>query len=91
MAVKIHPLLLTLPAALSISFAYLLPVSTPPNAIICGYANIKTKYLALAGILPTIWGFILLWFNALTWGKVIFPATAEFPSWAKDEKSKLLW
>ncbi|TDG46951.1 hypothetical protein AWZ03_006655 [Drosophila navojoa] len=43
--VKVHPLTLTLPAALAISMSYHLPVSTPPNAIICGYAYIKTKYL----------------------------------------------
>lgn len=43
--VKIHPLVLTFPAALAVSMSYHLPVSTPPNAIICGYGYIKTKYL----------------------------------------------
>ncbi|XP_034487734.1 protein I'm not dead yet 2-like isoform X1 [Drosophila innubila] len=84
LAIKVHPLLLTLPPTLAMSFAFHLPVSTPPNAIACSYAGIKTKYLALAGILPTIWGIILLWVNALTWGLVVFPGTKEFPEWAKN-------
>ncbi|XP_030562424.1 protein I'm not dead yet 2-like isoform X1 [Drosophila novamexicana] len=78
-SIKTHPLLLTLPSSLAISTAYHLPVSTPPNAIICGYAFIKTKYLAIAGILPTIWAFLLLWVNALTLGYVVYPGTKKFP------------
>ncbi|KAH8359461.1 hypothetical protein KR093_006949, partial [Drosophila rubida] len=83
LAVKIHPLLLTLPACLVMSFSFFLPVSTPPNAIISGYANIKTKYMAMAGILPTVFGVLLLWINAVTWGILIYPGTKEFPAWAK--------
>ncbi|EDW83334.2 uncharacterized protein Dwil_GK22372 [Drosophila willistoni] len=82
LAVKMHPLLLTLPPSLAISMAYHLPVSTPPNAIISGYAAIKTKYMAVAGILPTFWALVLLVLNTATWGKLIFPATSEFPNWA---------
>lgn len=85
LAIKVHPLLLTLPSMLAISMAYFLPVSTPPNAIICGYAGIKTKYLAKAGILPTVWALLLLWFNAMTWGFVIYPNCKDFPSWAKED------
>ncbi|XP_030373930.1 protein I'm not dead yet 2-like isoform X2 [Scaptodrosophila lebanonensis] len=82
--IKMHPLKLTLPSALAMSMAYHLPVSTPPNAIISGYAGIKTKYMAVAGILPTIWGFAMVLLNATTWGIVVFPATKSFPDWAKE-------
>lgn len=84
LAIKMHPLVLTLPSTIALSFAYHLPVSTPPNAIVCGYAGIKTKYLVLAGILPTFWGIVVLWVNALTWGYVVYPGSKEFPDWAKD-------
>ncbi|KAH8312048.1 hypothetical protein KR044_009115, partial [Drosophila immigrans] len=83
LAVKIHPLLLTLPSTLAMSFAFFLPVSTPPNAIVSGYANIKTKYMAMSGVLPTLWGILLPWINAVTWGMFIFPSTKDFPDWAK--------
>ncbi|XP_030240282.1 protein I'm not dead yet 2-like isoform X2 [Drosophila navojoa] len=78
--VKVHPLTLTLPAALAISMSYHLPVSTPPNAIICGYAYIKTKYLAVAGILPTLWAFIIILLNSISWAHIIYPTIKKFPA-----------
>ncbi|XP_030373931.1 protein I'm not dead yet 2-like [Scaptodrosophila lebanonensis] len=81
--IKMHPMNLTLPPALAISLAYHLPVSTPPNAIISGYAGIKTKYLAIAGILPTIWAFLLVLLNAISWAKIIYPGSTKFPEWAE--------
>ncbi|XP_017855827.1 PREDICTED: protein I'm not dead yet 2-like [Drosophila arizonae] len=78
--VKVHPLMLTLPAALAISMSYHLPVSTPPNAIICGYGYIKTKYLAVAGIFPTIWAFLIIFLNSISWAHVVYPTIKHFPA-----------
>lgn len=44
-AVKAHPLYLMFPVGIACSMAFHLPVSTPPNAIVCSFANIKTKDL----------------------------------------------
>lgn len=41
--IRIHPLYLMMPAAITASYAFHLPVGTPPNALVAGYANIRTK------------------------------------------------
>lgn len=40
-----NPIMLVFPAGIATSMAFHLPVGTPPNAIISGYAGIKTKYM----------------------------------------------
>ncbi|XP_016996354.2 protein I'm not dead yet 2 isoform X1 [Drosophila takahashii] len=82
-AIKVHPIVLTFPSALACSLAFHLPVSTPPNAIISGYTGLKTKYMAIAGILPTFWSFFCLLFTGTVWTMVIYPATTDFPKWAQ--------
>uniref|UniRef100_A0A6P4G3Z6 Protein I'm not dead yet 2 n=1 Tax=Drosophila rhopaloa TaxID=1041015 RepID=A0A6P4G3Z6_DRORH len=88
LVLEIHPLILTLPSCLCISMCYFLPVSTPPNAIVCNYANIKTKYFAFCGLLPTIIGYWLTILNTNTWGMLIFSETNKFPDWAKEIKNQ---
>ncbi|KAH8330862.1 hypothetical protein KR067_008358, partial [Drosophila pandora] len=83
LAIKVHPITLTLPAALACSLAFHLPVSTPPNAIISGYAGIKTKYMAAAGVLPSFWAFWCLLITGALWTRVIYPNSSSFPDWAK--------
>ena len=41
--IGVHPWYLMLPAAISCSFAFMLPVATPPNAIVFSGGHLKVK------------------------------------------------
>ena len=56
----LHPLSLTVPAALAASCAFMLPVATPPNAIVFGSGKIKMAQMIRAG----------LWLNVLGIGVI---------------------
>jgi sodium-dependent dicarboxylate transporter 2/3/5 len=49
-AISVNPLLLMVPATLAASCAFMLPVATPPNAIIFGSKKIKVIQMVKAGI-----------------------------------------
>jgi sodium-dependent dicarboxylate transporter 2/3/5 len=65
--------------------AFHMPVGTPPNAIVAGAANIRTKDMAVAGIGPTIFTLLIVWSSFPTWGAIIYPELTEFPDWAQAE------
>jgi sodium-dependent dicarboxylate transporter 2/3/5 len=50
-AAGIEPALLMLPAALSASCAFMLPVATPPNAIVYGTGRVSVRRMAREGLL----------------------------------------
>ena len=71
-AIKMNPLFLMIPATLSASCAFMLPVATPPNAIIFGTGRIKIYEMARVGILLNIIGAFLITLAIFTTGKVVF-------------------
>jgi sodium-dependent dicarboxylate transporter 2/3/5 len=55
-----NPLLFMVPAALSASFAFMLPVATPPNAIVFSSSFITIRQMATTGLLLNIVGVLLV-------------------------------
>lgn len=53
--------MLMYPAALSCCFAFHMPVGTPPNAIVAGIGNIRTKHMVVAGIGPSLITLFVIW------------------------------
>lgn len=49
-AASVHPLLLMLPATLSASCAFMLPIATPPNAIVFGSGAVDMREMIRAGV-----------------------------------------
>jgi len=60
LAIQVHPLNLMVAVALSASFAFMLPVATPPNAIVFSSRQITIPQMARAGIWLNIIGSILI-------------------------------
>jgi sodium-dependent dicarboxylate transporter 2/3/5 len=82
--ININPLLLMVPATLAASLAFMLPVATPPNAIIFGTNRIKIKQMVKAGILLNIAGIIVATLVMYFWGTLVFGIDVTvFPEWAK--------
>jgi sodium-dependent dicarboxylate transporter 2/3/5 len=59
-ALGVHPLLLMIPAALSVSCAFMLPVATPPNAIVFGGGHLTVPQMARAGFLLNLAGIVII-------------------------------
>lgn len=70
--INVNPLIFTLPAALAASCAFMLPVATPPNAIVYGSGYIRIPEMAKAGLLLNIIGIVILSIIALVIAPVAF-------------------
>jgi len=81
---KLNPLLLMVPATLACSFAFMLPVATPPNAIIFGTDRVSIKDMSKTGIWLNIAGILVITIIVLLLGKIILNIDLSlFPDWAK--------
>jgi sodium-dependent dicarboxylate transporter 2/3/5 len=59
-AMGVNPLMLMIPATLSASCAFMLPIATPPNAIVFGSGKVEMRQMVRAGILLNLVGVILI-------------------------------
>ncbi len=82
-ALGVHPLLLMIPATISASCAFMLPVATPPNAIIFGGGQITVPQMARAGVLLNFIGVFLVTLITYYIAIPVFDIVlGEMPSWA---------
>ena len=81
-AIGKNPLLLMVPATLASSFAFMMPVATPPNAILFGTGRIRILDMARVGFFLNILGVIVLTLGILLLGSVLGINLYEMPDWA---------
>ncbi|XP_075888152.1 Na(+)/citrate cotransporter-like [Nelusetta ayraudi] len=80
-SISLNPLYVMIPCTLSASFAFMLPVATPPNAIVFSYGFLKVSDMAKSGVVMNIIGICCISLAINSWGRVLF-GLDSFPSWA---------
>ncbi|MCJ8740614.1 hypothetical protein PDJAM_G00060920 [Pangasius djambal] len=82
-SIGMNPLYVMIPCTLSASFAFMLPVATPPNAIVFSFGYLKVSDMAKTGIVMNIIGILSITLSINSWGRVLF-SLDSFPSWANS-------
>ena len=83
-AIGVNPLMLMIPATLSASCAFMLPVATPPNAIVFGTGKITMAQLVRSGLRLNLIGIVLI----TIWTYLVAPLVfgidmGVLPPWAE--------
>lgn len=82
-AEKINPLMLMIPAVISASMAFMLPVATPPNAIVFTSRRVRIAEMARVGVVLNLIGVVVI----AVYSQWILPLILRFdpgvlPAWA---------
>jgi sodium-dependent dicarboxylate transporter 2/3/5 len=82
-ATDVHPLLLMIPATLSASCAFMMPVATPPNAIVFGSDRVRIPEMARIGLVLNLIGALVITTAFMVLGTAIFGIEpGVMPDWA---------
>lgn len=82
-ATETHPLILMIPATLSASCAFMMPVATPPNAIIFGSGRLTVGEMARIGLVLNLVGALVIAGIVYTLGTAVFDIDPNvLPEWA---------
>ncbi|KFQ96224.1 Solute carrier family 13 member 1, partial [Nipponia nippon] len=85
-AIHVNPLFILIPATLCTSFAFLLPVANPANAIVFSYGHLTVMDMVKAGLGINIIGVAVVMLAIMTWIVPIFDLYV-YPNWAPNISS----
>ncbi|CAO2577679.1 Na(+)/dicarboxylate cotransporter 3 [Lemmus lemmus] len=85
---RVHPLYLMIPGTVGCSYAFMLPVSTPPNSIAFASGHLLVKDMVRTGLLMNFMGVLLLSLAMNTWAQTIFQL-GTFPDWANTHSANV--
>ncbi|XP_069099674.1 Na(+)/dicarboxylate cotransporter 3 [Pleurodeles waltl] len=77
---RVNPLYLMIPGTVGCSYAFMLPVSTPPNSIAFSTGHLMVKDMARTGLVMNLMGVLLLSLAMNTWALSIFQLNT-IPDW----------
>ncbi|MDH3342366.1 MAG: SLC13 family permease [Gammaproteobacteria bacterium] len=83
-AIEVNPLLLMLPVTLSASMAFMMPVATPPNAIVFASGHLQIRDMVITGFFINIIAIAMITLCTYFWGTQVFSIDAAImPTWAR--------
>lgn len=77
-----------IPGTVGCSYAFMLPVSTPPNSIAFASGHLLVKDMVRTGLLMNLMGVLLLSLAMNTWAQTIFQL-GTFPDWANTHSANV--
>uniref|UniRef100_T1JFJ2 Citrate transporter-like domain-containing protein n=1 Tax=Strigamia maritima TaxID=126957 RepID=T1JFJ2_STRMM len=83
-SIRVHPIYLMFPATIACSYAFMLPIATPPNAIVFEVCGMSTWDMMKPGIVTNILSLAVLVFMINTLGVYLFNLN-EYPIWAMQK------
>jgi sodium-dependent dicarboxylate transporter 2/3/5 len=82
--IEINPLLLMLPVTLSASMAFMMPVATPPNAIVFASGKLRIRDMIKTGLIINFLAIIMITLQTWFVGTAVFDIDmTTMPSWAR--------
>ena len=81
-AAGISPLLVMIPATIAASNGFMLPVATPPNAIVFATGEIPAPTMARAGLVLDLVMAVLVTAVFTSWGRFVLGIGSGVPDWA---------
>lgn len=81
-AAGISPLLTMVPATIAASNGFMLPVATPPNAIVFATGEIPSPTMARVGLVFDLLLAVLVTAVFLSWGRFVLEIGRGLPAWA---------
>ncbi|CAH1800553.1 unnamed protein product [Owenia fusiformis] len=72
LSVGVHPMYLMLSATIAASCAFMLPVATPPNAIVFAYGHVTVVDMVKAGFMMNCVCVLVITLGINTWGNAMF-------------------
>ncbi|XP_034028940.1 solute carrier family 13 member 3 [Thalassophryne amazonica] len=80
--ISVNPLYFMIPATVCCSYAFMLPVSTPPNSIAFASGHLMVKDMVKTGIGLNVMGILSISLAMNTWGTAMFNLNM-YPEWAQ--------
>nr|KAG5689113.1 hypothetical protein BaRGS_013874 [Batillaria attramentaria] len=72
LTLNLNPLFFMFPTAITTSFAFMLPVATPPNAIVFAFGAVRVVDMVITGFILNVVSVPFLILATVTWGNAFF-------------------